>query len=364
MPFVGAMGCGPGENADGANAVAALPCFELSPRRTDIPNAATPKKIRDMSPGDVIVAINGTPLTRGMFDAILSIRAEGLKKEGADGAELGKRLEEFARGYVQNFVAQRLLVDDAFAQGVVTTNDVVRHTEEKLADIAAKKHMDLDALLESFGDFARYYRYEIAISYIMEKLVDERIPPVVKVDEGFIKAVRDQIRAENAAAAATNEQTLADMRAWRKSFLSGELDFGDIARRHPPKTDTDTRNCGYWGTFKKGELDDDKVDEAAFSLKEGEISDIIDGDNEYMMLKVLSVVPEGKDAAGIATNSEQRAVAAIAIDKVPFTVEDEDDVLSRDLQGQMQAQAVNAYLTNLLTNGLNKVVYPNGKMIF
>ena len=109
---------------------------------------------------------------------------------------------------------------------------------------------------------------------------------------------------------ATDAQSVMDQ-------LKGGADFGTLAAQHDPNTNGDL------GWFPKGYLLDPKVEEAAFSLQVGQISDVIQTDSGYHIIKVLErdaqhpLSPDAylalQDNALKAWVSQQRSQAAVVL---------------------------------------------------
>ena len=348
------------------NDLANLPSFELSGRiQGEIPISKEPKKLMDLSRGDVVVAVNGAALTREMFESILAIKSDGLSKERLSSHEINKHLEEFAKNYMNFFVAQRLIVDAALCLGTVTTNEVEEHVAETVEKIAASRKIDTKTLIASFGRLERYYKYDMAVSYIVNKFVKENVPPAVKVDDLFVKAVRDQINIERAAAMATNDIYKLQMQQWRNDIVAGKVLFESIAEKHPPEVGEFANGTDgeYVGEFAKGEIGNPQIEAFVFNGNEGDISDIIEDDATFQVLKIEKIIAPITSTNRSAVVEEKRRVAAIELQKEPLPVDEDHETLVHDLEGQMQVQAVNSYLTNLVTNGANVVVYPFGKNV-
>ena len=109
---------------------------------------------------------------------------------------------------------------------------------------------------------------------------------------------------------ATDAQSVIDQ-------LKGGADFGTLAAQYDPNTNGDL------GWFRKGYLLDPKVEEAAFSLQVGQISDVIQTDSGYHIIKVLErdaqhpLSPDAylalQDNALKAWVSQQRSQAAVVL---------------------------------------------------
>ena len=108
-------------------------------------------------------------------------------------------------------------------------------------------------------------------------------------------------------------------------------------------------------------MDDAKVAAAVFALRKNAISDVIEDDNGFHLVKVLDVKPAVKDESGKVVKDEVRKLSHLYIEKEPVLIRESKIELTNDLKYQMQIQAVNEYVTGLLTNGSHRIVYPHGR---
>lgn len=359
------VGCS--ENFDVGEVRLPANLLELERRYTDEVKIGKPMTIAQMSPEDAIVIVNGYPLTKRHFDHAMVVRARDIGKEKGMNPQMAeKRLEEFKMGFVKHFIAQRLMVDDALRQGVVTTNDVREFITEALVSQARRNKVPVERSLAALGAERETSLSEMAIAYTMNKLIKAKIPPKAKVDKVFVDAVKEQVASMNAEATKTNDTIRAKLAAWRQDILAGKADFATVAEKYSEDyvADDPQTKGGHWGKYEEPDMDDAKVAAAVFALKVNEISDVLEDFNGYQLVKVLSVVPAKRDKEGKLISREVRDLAHIYINKTPLIIEEGEAVMTRDLKYQMQIQAIDEYCAALMTNGTNKVVYPHGEILY
>ncbi len=323
--------------------------------------------ISEMSPEDAIVLVNGYPLTKKAFDAALMLYAQKIgDQKDMNNLMADKYVEQFRAGYVKRFVAQRLMVDEAFRQGVVTTNEVCQYVHDALVKSAEKSKKPVSKVGDELKAEKATLYYELALAYVMDKLVAEKIPPKTEVNDEFIAAAQKAIDEDISNATGKNEQIRLRLKAWRAQIISNRVDFAEVAKRYSQDVNTSVTNAvgGYWGEFTEEEMDDAKVAAAVFALQKNAISDVLEDDNGFHLVKVLDVKPAEKDEDGKVVKDEVRTLSHLYIEKEPVLIREDKIELTKDLKHQMQVQAVNEYVTDLLTNGLHKVVYPHGKKGF
>ena len=203
-------------------------------------------------------------------------------------------------------------------------------------------------------------KYEQAVTFIMGKLIAAKIPPKREVDDAFVEDVRKSVLAENEATAASNAVKRANLGHLRKLIADREITFEKARSKFSEIKEEDLPD-GTWGEFERGDEEIKPFAKAVFGVREGEMTGILEDDDNFYILKIAYVSPEkaGAEAIGVV-QPEKRTVSRIAFRKSPpFIVQSRED-LKKDLQSQMQIQAIEEYANTLLTNGQNKVVYPNG----
>ena len=320
-----------------------------------------PLSIAVMKPTDVILAVNGYPLTKQAYEDFMELKLRGLR-ESKDANELviQKQMDEIRITYIKNFIGQRLLVDNAFELGVVTTNEVVAAVEKKLKENARKRGKTVAQLLKKFAGKERYYLYELCVAEITDRLISKKIPPKSVVDKDFVKAVQDQVAKENVKADKQNAQLKARLADYRKQILDKKLDFLKVAH----SLETDDAGEGVWGEFEEGDMDDPGIQAKVFALKEGDVSEVLEDDNGYHLVKVLKVTPPEKNEKGRVITRERRKLAHLYLEKAPLIIRQGDIQMTADLKHQMQIQAVNEYVTGLSTNAATRIEYPHGQDLF
>ncbi len=358
--------CGPSPSlGKKQEAMPVLPVFELVPRDGSLATSTNAIPIAKMSSNDVIVAVNGYPLTKEMYDAAVTLKQRSLMRDRSlNTFEVAKMSEDFAIEYPRNFMAQRLLVDDAISRGVVTTNEVEEYVDGYIAASAKRQNTTVEEIERRFGSAVKYMKYEQSVAYIMQKLIATNIPPKAVVDDAFVEMVRKNVLIDNEETAASNATKRVRLAELRKQIQNGEISFEKARERFSEIKDED-RPDGTWGEF---DIEDEGIKPYAkilFGLNAGEVAEVQEDDENYYIFKVVSIAPgkRGDKAVGII-EPEKRKIARIAVRKIPLFIVQEHEALKRDLMDQMQIRAVDDYVNWLLTNGTSKVVYPNGSRFF
>lgn len=334
---------------------------EIAERQSESFVTNAPKKIVEMAEDDVIVAVNGYPLTKKNYESFMDMRREGLiATPGMNYLAAEKMLDQYRVGYIKSFVGQRLLFDNAFAIGLVTEEEMLSAVESNLKKSAKGRGKTVSQTLEKFKGQEGLFLYELCVSYVIDKLVHEKIPPKCEVGADFVEAVKVEVEANNREAEKTNEFYRARLADYRQQILAKNLDFETVAKMISGYGGDD----GFWGEFAEGDMDDPGIQAKVFSMKEGEISDVLEDDNGYHVVKVLKVIPAEKNEEGNIVEREKRKLSHLYVDKKPMLIKLNDIQMTADLKKQMQLQAVNEYVTGLSTNSANRIEYPNGQDLF
>jgi len=334
---------------------------EIAERQSELFVTNAPKKLAAMSAGDVIVAVNGYPLTKEVYDNFMELRREGLATmPNMNYLAAEKMMDQYRIEYIKSFIGQRLLFDNAFSIGLVTEEEMLSAVESKLRKSAKSRGKTVSQTLKKFKGHENLFLYELCVAFVIDKLVHEKIPPKCEVGADFVEAVKAQVEINNSEAEKTNAFYKARLADYRQQILTKKLDFEAVAKMISGYN----QDNGFWGDFEEGDMDDPGIQAKVFAMKEGEISDVLEDDNGYHVVKVLKVIPAEKNEEGNIVEREKRKLSHLYIEKEPMLIKLNNVQMTADLKKQMQLQAVNAYVTGLSTNSANRIEYPNGQDLF
>lgn len=336
--------------------------------RSEVPfTNGVQRTVREMASNDVILAVNGYPLTKSTFDKLMALKGQHflmLKRGNANAA--GKMVDEFAEKYPKMFMAQRLMVDNALELGLVTVDEVRHFVVDAVRKAAKAANLPVERYLKMNAKDERLFFYENGVSYVMDKLVSEKIPPKYAVDDQFVSNVQEAVAQKNRNAAVSNAFYKAQLADLRQQILSGKITFEMAADTYSQPDDPSEKVAkgGDWGELEEDDFLEPKNGGIVFHMEKGAISKVLEDDNGLQLVKVLDIIPATTNAEGEIAMSEKRHLAHIYITKAPLFVVDTKDELTRDLKRQMQMQAIDAYVLNLATNGVNRIEYPHGRVLF
>ena len=314
---------------------------------------------------DVLVAVNGYPLTKKVFDELMVLKAKQImQRKGANPAYANNQLADFKKNYISLFVNQRILLDKARELNVMSREEIEKRVNEVVQERAKARKLSVEKFMKSFpGDF-KYYLYDLEAMLLMDKLVKTYIPPIAEVNDGLVAAFQKSIDEDNAGTMRTNEMKRAQMLEWKRDLLANKVTFEDLAKKYNEDDYANDDEPGYWGEFERGEFEDKRVQSAVFNLRVGEISDPVEDDDGYHLIKLISVKAPERNEKGRIIQDEIRKLMHIYVKKLPLLIRDANDILKADLKRQMQVQAINRYLDDLKTNGVTRIEFPHGKSLF
>ena len=337
---------------------------ELAPRQESFAHGKE-TIVGELNDDDVLVAVNGYPLTKKVFDDLTVMKVKQLSsRKDSNAAYLNNHVADFQKNYIPMFVNQRVLMDRAWELKLFSREEMENRVNEIVKHQSAARKMSVEQFVKAFpGDF-KYYLYEVQARLLMERLVKTHIPPVGEVTDELVEAFQKSIDEDNAATVKTNEMKKAQLAAWKSDIIANRATFEELAQKYNEDEFADADSPGFWGEFERGEIDDKLVQSAVFSLKVGDISDPVEDDDGYHLIKVVSVTPPERNEKGRVIQDEIRKVMHIYLKKQPLLIRDANDILKADLKRQMQLQAVNRYLDDLKTNGVTRIEFPHGQKLF
>lgn len=204
----------------------------------------------------------------------------------------GERLPS-RRELLERMVENRLLLQEAKREGIkVSEGEVQENIERVKSTFLSEKAFEM--ALENEGikieDLKKRYEEELMI----KKLIDREVKPEVEVTK---KEIRDYYEKNKSRFREEEKvkirhilfENYAQAEEVSKKVKSG-IDFEEVAKG------------AYLGSFERGQLDR-RIEEVAFNLKEGEISQIIKTESGYHIIKL-----EKKEEARVKELSEVKEV--------------------------------------------------------
>jgi peptidyl-prolyl cis-trans isomerase C len=292
---------GPSASATAPAASAAQPAATAAAPGASRPAAAAPAPPKPMPPQlpDVLARVNGEPVERWEFDnAVKRLEAR------AGGSIPAERRDEILRGILDQLVAYHLLAQEARARKFAAADQDV---ETRVADIR-KNFPDEGAFTQAIaaqGLTVDHLRAQTRTNLEVQKVIDAEVSSKVSVQDTDVSAFYQQNlerfkQGESVHAShilitvpqgATPEQKSA-ARAKAAAALKqvrGGADFAAVARAQSQDPGS-APNGGDLGFFPKGQMTP-AFEEAAFKLKAGAVSNIVETPFGFHIIKAVGRRP-------------------------------------------------------------------------
>jgi len=246
-----------------------------------------------------VAVVNGAPIARADFD-----RALGFAKQQF--SRMGKPVDakEMEAQVLDQLIGSELLWQEAKKEGIQVESKVV---DERLAQW--KKRFPTDEAckkaLEEMNISEDQVRADIQRNLAIEKLIVQRIVDKIAVPEKEAKEYYDAhtdmfkqpeqvhashilIKVDPEAKQSDKDEALKKIKEIQQKEKKGE-DFGELAKANSQCPSSS--KGGDLGFFGRGQMVP-PFEEAAFSLKPGEVSDIVKTRFGYHLIKVTDKKPE------------------------------------------------------------------------
>lgn len=310
--------------------------------------------VPQMKPDDVIVAVNGICLTRRELDTELMAYRWHLNTDRRIRAPQKEQMyRSFGRRFIPQFVEMQALLWEARATcrleltnvlAVVETN-VIRNARHY--GLSAKQY---DKLVPGGNDAVR--RVAEQLLWRQTYLARHFKPKTVVTDNDVTNVLRG-VEAENAGIAASNAAVRARLEAIRARIVKGGEDFGKLADEFGEDVTQAEDGTGTWGEISRSDVTGDVTAEKMFALKKGEVSEILEDEDGYFIVKALEGPKTDEDG-----KTRTVKLARIWLEREQPVVLADVDSMKTDLQRQANAQEI-AALTKELCKRVT-VVYPHG----
>jgi len=261
-----------------------------------------PLKIDFNAIPDVIAEIDGVPIGKAGYVIALKGFQRSARKFGAKVDK--EAFQKVKKDIIASIISRETFLHEASRENIKADEAVVA---EKLAQVKAgfpDQKIFQNALKEQ-GLTEDFLKKEIVKAVIIQSLVEKNILSAINITDKALRNYYDlnqlefekeemiqaaHILAKADAKSSPEEKKKARARIGEiKRKLNEGADFGKLA-----STESDDKaaaaNKGDLGTFSKGQMVEE-FSNAAFSLEPGEISDIVETQFGYHLIKVTKKVP-------------------------------------------------------------------------
>ncbi len=311
------------------------------------------RTIEELAPEDVIVSVNGHTLTRQNFEDSLdrSTDTYRLANPRSTGYEVKNYRNIKEKRFIGEFVTKQMLLAEAERRGLSPKPEYVSQVEALLEKRAKNEGKSTEAFLRSLGPAADEIRQDVTNQALILTVRDDQFGDGLKITDADIQAARERVERYNQMCDATNALVIARGQEICRRLKAGE-DFGKLADAF---TEESGVAHGFWGEFVRGEIDDAKVQHAAFTLPVGAVSDPIDTDEGLVIIKVLD--RQGVDSPA-ATQQLVVKLGRILLQLGESRNLPDDQKLKQELEQARLAELQGEWFKELKAKV--RIEYPNG----
>jgi peptidyl-prolyl cis-trans isomerase C len=246
----------------------------------------------------ILATVNGAPISRESYDYFFTQITRGEKV--MDPARLSKIREKI----MDQLIVQELLFAQSVKQNIKVSD---QETEKKIKTIGSMEGGSLEGYLKSMGISHEFLKHFLTRAIAIERLIEKDIIPGVTVSDQEVRELYDQypeisqsperVRASHILiqsgpqnSPAAREAALEKIRGVQEELKKG-ADFAGLAQKHSQCPSG--KKGGDLNFFTRGQMAE-PFSKAAFSLKPGEMSDIVKTRFGYHIIKATDRKPASK----------------------------------------------------------------------
>lgn len=332
---------------------------EERPSLPGVKVGTTSKLIEEMAPHEVILSVNGVALTREAYDDAMALKETlyVLGRPATTKQEVTMSRPYWARAVLQEFVSRQVILQAARAKQHQTTTEALRASRADVASLLKVEERDVERKFTEMGRVGLAMKNVMEENAVIRSFRETEHGQSLKVTPSDVDTRIREIKAYHERAEATNQLVMAKGRTIYEQLKKGE-DFMKLAGIYSEAEETPK---GTWGTFLKGELDDAKIRESAFSLPVGGVSEPIDTEEGLVLLKVLDrkveVLGPAVEPSGPATVTLGRILLRMAQGGAGTKLPTREEV-EKALMNQKVKELQQKWIPSLVATAT--IAYPNG----
>ena len=357
---VSLFGCSPKADSDRRT----IP--DITKVRVKVKETGVEKKIDDLKGDDVIVAVDGVPYTKKMFDDERMLLAAQMRKQGKPMQEMMSTMGEMMQLFPVQFVNKYLMILDAQRIGSPSREEMQKAYTRNLEGLTKSRKLTLEQIEKAYPSKNKDMMYRKIAEELYVKLYSAKnIQPIRTVDSNLVAEVKEAIRRSKAESEATNALIIAELKELSRKLVGDKSAFAAEANKNDVDPETPNDGGGYLGNAEREQIENKEVAAAVFALKKpGDITDPIVEEDAAFIVQLLSITPPVTNSSGRVVQGELRETARIYRELEGKPLEMSEAELWKDTELQMYNQGLARKLSELATNGTFKIVYPYGKNLF
>lgn len=259
------------------------------------------------------ITVNGEPITDDMIQYEVERLIRFHAEHGMSQEQIRAQLKEIVAQATEQAIGEKLLMEDASKLDFpISAEEIDDHVETVIETFGGKANFDR-ALAErgiSLSQFKANLRCSKKTEQLLLKITEGVADPTEAEIEKHFNDHRDEYtKGEQVLAShilispdgetqVSKDEARAKIEAIRKSIVEDGVDFSEAAQKN--SMCPSSQQGGSLGWFSRGMMVPE-FDSAAFSMKDGEISEIVETQFGYHIIKKV-----GSKAAGVPQFTEVR----------------------------------------------------------
>ncbi len=260
------------------------------------------------APEDKVAVVNGSVITRAQFDREMGMVRERFAQQGRPLGDI--QMLAIQNQVLESLISRELLYQESQKKGIKVEKEIVTEQFDTIKERFTSEE-EFRNTLKRMNISEDLLKSQIERGLVIQEFVDKEFGQKVTIPDKDAKAYYDshpdsfkrpeQVRASHILAKADPNATEPQKGEARKKIeevqrkvKKGE-DFADLAREF--SEGPSNVNGGDLGFFGRGQMVK-PFEDAAFALKPGEVSDIVETQFGYHLIKVTDRQPETVVAYG------------------------------------------------------------------
>ena len=254
-------------------------------------------------PTDKAAVVNGTIITQAELDSQMKIVMDRLSASGR--LPDPSQLDQIRSQVLENLIARELLYQESQKKGIKISEEEVN---QQLIKVKAQfpNEAEFNNALNRMDLTEASIKEKLERDLALRKLIEDEITPKVTVTDSEIRAFYDNnpatfkqpervkashilIKVDPQASAAQKAEAQKKINLVQARLQKGE-DFGALAKEY--SEGPSGPKGGDLGYFTRGQMVK-AFEEAAFAMKPGEVSGVVETKFGYHLIKVTDKTPEG-----------------------------------------------------------------------
>jgi len=264
----------------------------------------------DPAPATPAVKVNGAVMTFGELDGLAAGYLKyAREREGLVFASnmLGQAQAFYRKKAAKTFIYKTVMLEEAARLKIQVSEQDRQEGLRQIAEILKRQKGTVDDFFKKGPQPEAVMRREFNDSLLIQKLLRQSVQQAIKVPEAEIVAAMKSI-------AATNIQKRATLEAARKQIQAG-TPFEQLARTLSECPSA--ARGGDLGEFPRGKQDK-LLEDAIFGLPPGRVSEVVETNQGYHLIKVKTHTPAQPATATVPAVPETVRAAHILIKSLPL----------------------------------------------